>query len=259
MGLPALSLATVLKASLLAGLIAGLLTAGFHFVLTEPTIEAAIGFEEAASIEHAAQGEDEQPVVSREGQRAGLFLGYILYGLAVSLLLGLAYHAGQRWLPGETIGRRAFLFALLAFAAVGLLPALKYPGSPPGVGDPATIGYRQELYLILLGLSILGAVLAVTFGLHLCRALQAGIHEWALIFGLAFLFGGGLFIALPPIVETSEIPPEIIDAFRVRSQMGSVVYWLTFAGIFAWLLRREASRAESAAGAASPAPSWHQA
>jgi hypothetical protein len=43
------SLGSVLKAAVVAGLIAGAITAGFHTLLLEPLIERAIGLEEQAS------------------------------------------------------------------------------------------------------------------------------------------------------------------------------------------------------------------
>ncbi len=42
---------------------------------------------------------------------------------------------------------------------MSLMPGLKYPPNPPAVGNPETIGYRTELYFVMMLLSI-GIVIA---------------------------------------------------------------------------------------------------
>ena len=81
------SLGSVLKAAVVAGLIAGAITAGFHTLLLEPLIERAIGLEEQAS---SPPGQAVQaPLIDRPTQRWGLVLGFVIYGALWGLLFGL--------------------------------------------------------------------------------------------------------------------------------------------------------------------------
>lgn len=77
------SLGSVLKAAVLAGLIAGAITAGLHTLQLEPLIERAIELEEQASQTHGQAARE--PVIGRPTQRWGLVLGFPVYG-ALSLL-----------------------------------------------------------------------------------------------------------------------------------------------------------------------------
>src|SRR5437867_1485076 len=84
-----LSLGNVLKAALIAGVVAGLAAAAFNFLATEPLIQRAIDIE---TLRHQAEGSYEEPMVSRDAQHIGLFVGFVLYGLTWSLLFGAIYH-----------------------------------------------------------------------------------------------------------------------------------------------------------------------
>ena len=53
------------------------------------------------------------------------------------------------------------VLAVVGFAAVSLLPAVKIPSNPPAVGDPETVGRRTMLYAVVVLLGTLsGTVLA---------------------------------------------------------------------------------------------------
>jgi len=68
---------------------------------------------------------------------------------------------------------------------MAVLPQLKYPANPPAVGDPETIGYRSELYFLMILISIAAAIAATVFGRRL--ALRYGGWNAALIAGTAFI------------------------------------------------------------------------
>ena len=138
-----------LSAGLLAGLAAGL----FAFAFGEPLIDHAIAVE-AAGEPASHSGED---LVSRDGQRIGLFLATGLYGLALGGLFALIFAVARgRVRARNDIWLCAGLAAAL-FVAVVLVPFLKYPAAPPGVGDPATITERTLLYLTLVATSLLAS------------------------------------------------------------------------------------------------------
>jgi predicted cobalt transporter CbtA len=238
-----LTLGAVMRAALIAGVLAGLTAAVFHFVLTEPLIDRAITLE---TLRHQAEGTYAEPVVSRGTQQAGLFVGYVLYGVTWSLLFGAAFHLVQRWLPGSTPLRRGLILALLGYWSVALLPGLKYPANPPGVGDPETIGYRQALYLGLLALSVAGTAVAVLAAYRARRGWWPSAAVLVVVAGLVFL-------VLPGNPDTIGMPADIVRPFQLLSDAGLTLFWAVMGLAFGLLLPRERrARLEVRAGVASP-------
>jgi predicted cobalt transporter CbtA len=225
-----LSLGTVLKAALIAGVVGGLAAAAFHFVATEPLIDRAIALE---TLRRQAEGTYEEPMISRDVQHMGLFLGFLLYGLTWSLLFAATYHLAQRWLPAWSLLKRGLRIAAAAYWSVSLFPFLKYPANPPGVGDPNTIGFRQGLYLGILALSIGGTVLAAAVA-------RTGPNRWRFALAGLAVYAVVVYLVLPVNPDAILMPAEIISAFRVLSIAGLTVFWAVFGLAFGALLRRRA-------------------
>ncbi len=148
--------AVILGLALLAGVLAGFLVASFHFFTTEPLLQRAIDLEAA---HRQAAGQPLAPeLFTRSTQRAGLFLGYLLYGVGWGLLFGvicsLVFLGTNQSREPRSAWRQLLWLVVICYWTVGLFPQLKYPANPPGVGSPATITYRQELYLGCLVLSV---------------------------------------------------------------------------------------------------------
>jgi predicted cobalt transporter CbtA len=234
-----LTFGTVLKAALIAGVAAGLTAAVFHLFFTEPLIDRAIALEEAA---HAGGDHADEPLVSRDTQKRGLVVGFMLLGIAWSMVFGVAFQAAQRWLPAMSRFRQGAIMALFAYWAVALLPFLKYPANPPGIGDPETIGQRQALYAGFLALS----VITVLLGIWLMRALElrlasptrATVLGWAAIIGVGVV----LFLLMPGISEEGGLPPDLLSSFRVMSILGLTIFWVTMGLLFGKLVGREHAR-----------------
>src|SRR5437773_1426228 len=150
---------------LVAGLLAGLAASVFHTIFTEPVIDQAVTLEE---MRHGAEVQA-PPVVSRDVQKVGLFVGWVVLGWAFAGVVGGSYGvmrrqgwAGPGWLPAVAI-------AVGGYLAFALLPGLKYPASPPGVGSSTTIGMRQELFVAVWLLGLAG-VLAAAMAARTVRA-----------------------------------------------------------------------------------------
>jgi predicted cobalt transporter CbtA len=222
-----LQLGTIMKAALIAGVVAGLAAAAFHFLATEPLIDRAIMLE---TLRHQAAGTVEEPMVSRDMQRVGLFVGFLIFGLTWSLLFGATYHLSQRWLPAWSTRNRGLLVAAAGYWSVALLPFLKYPSNPPGVGDPETITFRQTLYLAVLGLSVLGTVLG------LAVAWSRGGRV-----GLVFLaiFTIVVYVALPANPDVISTSADILVTFRALSIAGLTLFWAVLGLTFGLLAQRQ--------------------
>ena len=233
------SLGSVLKAAVVTGLIAGAITAGFHTLLLEPLIERAIDLEEQAS--HPPGQAVQAPLIDRPTQRWGLVLGFVIYGALWGLLFGLVAYGIQTLRPAAwTTARFGFSLALLLGWSVAMLPFLKYPANPPGVGEAATIAYRQGLYFGFLGLSAVGTVAAV--GLHhwLKRSAQlasTGRTHAAIAVGVYVIYVTVVYLAMPANPDPVEMPPELVWPFRAIAFLGLILFWAALGGAFVWLLR----------------------
>ena len=230
------TLRRALRAGLLGGLVAGLLASVFHQVLTEPVIDRAIAAEAARAAAQPGHTHDEEPVVSRRGQKIGLVVGLVLYGLTWGLLIGLALHATREWAPpGWSLGRRGLIVAALGGWTVALFPFLKYPANPPGIGEPGTIGYRQTLYLGFIGLAVIGIFLAASLRRRLRRT--GGPAGWIVPVGFYAVWALAVYALMPSSPDPVELSAAIVQPFRALSLAGLVVFWGGFALALAYLGR----------------------
>jgi predicted cobalt transporter CbtA len=244
----------ILLRGLLAGLIAGLLSGVFAYFLGEPKVDAAIAIEQAnsqAAATPAADGhshDEDEPLVSRDGQKGGLFLATALYGVVMGGLLATAYTLLRRRLRTSDDSRAALGLAAAAFVGLVLVPWVKYPPNPPAVGDPSTIDQRTISYLSIL---VIGLV-AVWASVVASRSLRAGAPEWLrLVAGLAgFLVVVVIGYALLPNIDEvpDTFPASLLWNFRVTSLGTQATLWLSLGIAFTALLSRLGSRRAAGAG-----------
>jgi hypothetical protein len=221
---PTPTLGTTVKIALFAGIVSALLVAAFHFVVTEPVIERAIALEESHN--QAMGMPEEEPVVSRDVQRFGLFVGFLIYGLTWAVLLGGIFYVVQRWLAGPLWARGVVLCGL-GYWALAFLPFLKFPANPPGMGDPETITYRQGMYVGMLALNLVGVGFAVWLGRW--RGWLIGLLALAIYSVLVFRF-------LPYTPDPVNAPGDVLAAFQIRALFGLTAFWTLVAVIFGLLL-----------------------
>ncbi|MEV8503728.1 CbtA family protein [Actinoplanes sp. NPDC051475] len=239
----------LLLRGLLAGLIAGLLAGVFAYAVGEPKVDAAISIEEAAAAhEHpgeaatAADHHDDEELVSRDGQKGGLFLATALYGIAMGGLLATAYTLLRRRLRTEHDSRAALGLAAAALLGLVLVPFVKYPPNPPAVGDPSTIDQRTISYLSIV---VIGLV-AVWAGVLAFRSARAGAPEWvraaAGLAGFLVVVIVG-YVLLPTVDEVpATFPPSLLWNFRISSLGTQVTLWTVLGLAFTALLSRLGSR-----------------
>ncbi|MBI4317847.1 MAG: CbtA family protein [Chloroflexi bacterium] len=240
------SLGSIIVSAVIVGLIAGLLVAVFHLVLTEPIIERSIEIEK--SLRQIQEATGETLLVDRNTQRGGLFLGFLMYGLTWGLLFSVTYHLVQNRLHDMSTSLRSSVLALLTGWSVALFPFLKYPANPPGVGDPETIQYRQILYLAFIALSVVITCLAFVIQRHLSRPSARGRStwsKWAIVLGAYAAPALLLYTAFPPNPDAVLMPAGLVWMFRVLSFAGLALFWIAYAAGFAWLAIR-AERPERA-------------
>lgn len=256
---------TLLVRGLLLGLLAGLVAGAFAFAVGEPRIDEAIALEKAAAVhEHGAAAEPESAPrgheaahghesgtheqesgthehgeeVGRGTQKAGLFLATGLYGLAVGGVFALAF-AGLRGRVGpRSDAALALAAAGTAFAAVIVVPFLKYPANPPAVGDPETINTRTLLYLAMIGVGLLSTAIAVTTA----RGVRGGPWARRPAAVLAFVVPVAVASVLLPTVDEvpDGFPATLLWQFRITSLGTQLVFWACFGTLFGWFCDRAA-------------------
>ncbi|MET7278409.1 CbtA family protein [Kribbella sp. NPDC005582] len=226
---------SLLVRGLIVGLFAGLLAGTFAYVMGESRVDAAIAIEEAGAgahthdhgdeHEHAAPAAEEEPLVSRDGQKAGLFLATGLYGVALGGIFAVGFTLLRRRLRTGNDAYAALGLAAAGFLGIVLVPFLKYPPNPPAVGDPETITRRTVTYL----LTIVIGLLAVWAGVALSR--------WAVRYGEVARLAGGVagflvtvvaaYLILPRINEVPDtFPATLLWQFRFASLGTQATLWL---------------------------------
>jgi Probable cobalt transporter subunit (CbtA) len=238
---------------LVVGLLAGLLAGGFAFAFGEPQVDHAIALEEATAQAAAAEGSaggdaghshaaEEEPPVSRTGQKGGLFLALALYGAAVGGLFGLAYAAVRGRVGRLSEPALAVALSGALFLAVVVVPFLKYPANPPAVGDPETIAMRTTTYLLMVVIGLVALAAAIWAGRSVPSSAPESARVGAVLAG--FLVPVAVaFVALPSVNEVPDgFPASLLWDFRVASLGTQLVLWTALGALFALVTERAARR-----------------
>jgi uncharacterized membrane protein len=214
----------------LSGAAAGLLTSVAAYFFVEPVLSAAIALEGPA---------DAAAPVSRQTQTLlGMPAGFLLAGLALGLLFAVAY----RVLPSTASSwRRSVGLAAGGFAALALIPALRYPANPPGVGDPETIAGRTSSYLlaVALGVAVVAGACFVLRALA-ARGVAPAVRQSAVTAGALLVTALG-FALLPDVVDPVDAPAALVYDFRIRSLGLLALLYATLGAAFGALTLKQES------------------
>jgi len=244
---------------LLAGFIAGLFAFTFGHFVGEVQVDAAIAVEESAaapvtdeSVPHEhdddavaghSHGDEGGTEVSRQNQSTwGLATGLLTVGTAIGGAVGLAsaFAVGRfgRMRPSQSTA----MIALIGFISFALVPFIKYPATPPAVGDGDTIGQRTVDFFAMQGISVLAAVGFVLLAHRLLANL--GVYRTLLVAGGGYL--GVVIIAgllLPTVNEVGAFPADILWYFRRDSIATLAIMWgvigVVLSGLIGRLYERE--------------------
>jgi uncharacterized membrane protein YidH (DUF202 family) len=227
----------LLICGLAAGAFAGVLATGFAEVAGEPAIDEAISFEQGQAA--PAEEAHTQELVSRGVQSGvGLPSAALIYGIALGGLFALAFAAAYGRVGHASPARTALWLAAVAFVVVFLVPFIKYPATPPAVGDPETIGDRTLLYVIMVAISVLAAVAALRVRAALSRrgSPPAAVLVAGASYLLAVLVAG---IVMPAVDEVpAEFPATTLWDFREASVGVQAVLWGGIGVVFAATAKR---------------------
>jgi hypothetical protein len=238
----------LIRRGLLVGALAGLLAGGFALLFGEPLVQDAIDIEDAGGL-HASL----QPVlahvsdllVSRPEQRGGLFVATMLYGACVGTVFALAFALVRGRGTARDDWQLATRLAAGLFAALVLVPFLKYPANPPAVGDPATLGERTWLYVAMLGGGLVSLVAAarVMWSVPRDAASWRGPVLGAVTFVALVAF---LAIVLPGVDEVpSGFPASLLWEFRLSALGTQAVLWTALGAGYGIASARAAQRSRT--------------
>lgn len=225
----------LLVRGLISGLVAGILALVFARIFGEPSVGSAIAFESALE---AGKGEAAEPeLVSRAVQSSvGLASALLVYAVALGGLFSVAFAIAYGRVGRLSARATAAVLAVGGYLVVYLVPLLKYPASPPAVGNADTIGQRTGWYLAMVVISVLLAVAAIYLG----RRLTSRLGAWnaALAAGAVYVVAVAAGQALlPPINEAPEtFPATLLWDFRVASLGTQLVMWATIGLLFGALV-----------------------
>ena len=226
---------SLLLRGLLAGVVAGLLAGTFAFAFGERFVQDAIDIEEAASARASSTpvlAQAEEPLVTRSGQRAGLFLAATLYGACVGTIFALAFALVRGRGATRDDWQLSVRLAAGLFAALVLVPFLKYPANPPAVGDPETIAARTWLYLAMLS----GGLLSLVAAARVMWSVPDRATPWlrpVLGVGTFVVLAGFLAVVLPGVDEVpAGFPASLLWQFRLSSLGTQAVLWTALGTAF---------------------------
>lgn len=251
---------STLRASLLAGLAAGVVAAAFTFVVLEPTIKVALAIEDArgaAEHEVGMAHAHEAVLVTRGWQQVGGAMAVIVTALLLALVFSvLLTRFRLSWKIGELPS--ALLVAAGCFTVFSLIPALKYPANPPAVGDPATINERTTLYFAVIVFSVLTATAVLLVAGYARRGGWSSVRTaWT----AAAVAASGvvlIVVGLPPGPDAipADVPAALEWQFRVQSLGMLALLWATLGLVSGTLLARQASLAKATAARRAILTGW---
>jgi len=244
----ALSFGTVLRSGLFAGLVAGVVAALVAWLVVERPIRAALAIEEARS--HAEAGEHHEELYSRPVQVIGGMVAAVVVAVSIAIIFAVVFARVRHRLPAATDFGRATLLAGVGFATISLLPALKYPANPPGVGDPESITSRTLYYV-----SFIGAMMVVAYLAFLARerlvalGWPAAYRSAALVAGTVVVVAvlGVLWPANPDSIS-ADIGAPLLWQFRLSSLLELATLWGVLGLVFGLLLTPRPAKAVPAEG-----------
>ena len=226
---------TSLRRGVLAGAVGGILAGLFGYVLAEPVMDRAVRLESARQ---AAAGEHTVETFSRHTQHLGFLGATVAVGVALGVLYGVVHRlvqsddktASDPWGGALRLGAGAFF-------ALTLVPFLRYPSNPPGVGDSATIASRSHLWSVTLVIGLVGVTVAGLLARSLRdRGVRRSLRQLAVTGVLVATVA--LTFVLPDNTDSIAVPVGLIWQFRLLSLATLLLLWGGLSATFGLLSER---------------------
>ncbi|HET6732573.1 CbtA family protein [Mycobacterium sp.] len=241
---------------LLPGIVAGIACFVFSRLMIAPLIDRAVEYE--AEREHAESQllggghEHGQELFSRAVQENfGAAVGVTGFSIVMGVLFAIIYTVvraalAQRGLRPDSTGL-AMLVAAGMFVAIALMPGLKYPANPPGVGLDDTTAARSSAFVTITVISVVAACVALATALALSRRWGGWPASFLAVGGYLFVVLGAMVLlpsfheapgplAGPGGIVLGGFPAELLAEFRLHSLTAQAVMWLAIGTTFGCLV-----------------------
>jgi predicted cobalt transporter CbtA len=219
---------TFIFITLFSGAVAGTLLGLINQVVVEPYIDKAIGIQTQAAIDAGQIIDPMKQSNYRMWQKGGEIAAGTIYGISLSALFGVifAYSRNSILLPGSNNKKKALALAGIMFFVLFLIPTLKYPANPPGVGNPQTIYFREILYVGFIATSGFTA-LALTFIHKRFRnnnplSSKKRIIMLPVIYAIIMVIA---YVSFPPNPDKVTMPTDFISNFRIAGAFTIGLFW----------------------------------
>lgn len=218
---------TFVAITLSSGVIAGIILSILNLGILEPYIDRAIGLEIAKQVSSGKKVNMSEMIDYRYWQKGGAFAGGAMYGAGLASLFGVVFVFARNKLPGNDNKRKALFLAAIMWFVLYFMVALKYPANPPAVGDPATIYYREVLYvgyILISGFAALG--LAVSWD-------RIPISSKRIIIPLIYAaIMVTAYLVMPANPDKIEVSMNLIQTFRIFSAITIGIFWAILGIVF---------------------------
>ncbi|WP_395688785.1 CbtA family protein [Aestuariivirga sp.] len=226
----------VVLATLLAGIVAGLIMGAIQHVRLTPLILAAEAYEtESAKTGHTHGSSANHETGHEHGSSAWVptngwqrsfatFLTAIMSGAAFAAVL-----AGISLLSGLRITRRnGLVWGMCGFLAVSLAPAIGLPPELPGV--PAGDLMARQVWWA-------ATIVATGLGLVLLASRQ---ETWVISLALILMALPHIIGAPHPMITESSVPPALAASFAANALAANAIFWLLIGHFLALAFDRAA-------------------
>ena len=220
---------TFLAITLLSGAIAGTLLGLINQVIVEPYIDKAIGIETQREINAGKIIDPSQQLQYRMWQKGGEVAASTIYGISLSALFGIVFVYSRNSLPGSNNKKKALVLTGIMFVVLFLIPTLKYPASPPAVGNPDTIYSRESFYvgfIAISGFSSLALALLYTKKIiNKNNRPSKSKENIAIPLLLYVVIMGCAYLLFPPNPDKITISMDLIMTFRIAGAFTIGIFW----------------------------------
>lgn len=208
--------------TILSGAIAGTILGIINQGIAEPFLDKAIDLERTKKMNAGEEVLDPAGLAEyRLWQKGGEIVAGTILGISIAGLFGVVFAYSRSSLPGKDNKRKALILVGIMWFVLFIVPALKYPGNPPGVGNPDTIYYRIPIYVSYLAVSGFSA-LGLAF---LYRKLgNGGFKKVAIPLVYAVIMIASYF-AWPPNPDPITAPMDLVTNFRIATAFTMSILW----------------------------------
>jgi hypothetical protein len=219
---------TFIFVSLLSGVIAGVILAGVSYFVAEPFIDQAIGIEVDNSIASGEVVDFDELSSYRVWQKEGTFAAGAFLGLTYGAILGIIYVISRKYLPSSSDRKKALILAAIMCLSLYIVPFIKYPANPPGVGDSETIGLRDSLYT---SYQLASGLIALSVSILMYKLQRISYIKYVIpVFYLGLV--ASIYAVFPANPDEITAPMDLVNAFRAVTFGTMVMFYLVLGTIF---------------------------